>query len=49
LLCLYCHDNEHARYQIADRSGAAASGDVSEPLSTHTPFALLRTLMKREP
>ena len=49
LLCLYCRDNEHARYQIADRRCAAASGEESEPLSTHTPFALLRTLLKREP
>lgn len=48
LLCLYCHDNEHARYQIADSSSAASSSEESEPLSTHTPFALLRTLLKRE-
>ena len=49
LLCLYCHDNEHARYQIADDSNAMTPGEDSKPLSTHTPFALLRTLLKREP
>jgi len=49
LLCLYCHDNEHARYQVADDSNAVTPREESEPLSTHTPFALLRTLLKREP
>lgn len=49
LLCLYCHDNEHARYLAADDSNAGTPGEESEPPSTHTPFALLRTLLKREP
>jgi 5-methylcytosine-specific restriction endonuclease McrA len=49
LLCLYCHDNEHARYQSADNRSAVTPGEKSEPLSTHTPFELLRTLLKREP
>jgi 5-methylcytosine-specific restriction endonuclease McrA len=49
LLCLYCHDNEHARYQTADEYNVVTPGEESEPLSTHTPFALLRTLLKREP
>jgi 5-methylcytosine-specific restriction endonuclease McrA len=49
LLCLYCHDNEHARYQTAADGNAVTPGEESEPLSTHTPFALLRTLLKREP
>lgn len=50
LLCLYCHDNEHARYQIAedDNANAIAPSARSEPLSTYTPFAALRTLLKRE-
>ena len=49
LLCLYCHDNEHARYEIADNRNAVTPGEEAEPLSTHTPFAFLRTLLKREP
>jgi 5-methylcytosine-specific restriction endonuclease McrA len=49
LLCLYCHDNEHARYQNADDRNAVTPGEEAEPLSTHTPFALLRALLKREP
>src|SRR3970040_1296109 len=26
LLCLYCHDNEHVRHQVADASGEAPPG-----------------------
>jgi 5-methylcytosine-specific restriction endonuclease McrA len=48
LLCLYCHDNEHARYQATVGGRAAAPGEASEPVSTHTPFADLRTLLNRE-
>jgi len=46
LLCLYCHDNEHARYQVADAYGATR-GEESDPPSTHTPFAALAELLKR--
>ncbi|MGB5628982.1 MAG: YajD family HNH nuclease [Woeseiaceae bacterium] len=49
LLCLYCHDNEHARYLDAGESNAVTPGEASGPSSTHTPFADLRTLLKREP
>ena len=49
LLCLYCHDNEHARYQIADDCNAVTPGEESGPPSTYTPFAHLRTLLKRDP
>ena len=49
LLCLYCHDNEHARYQSGDGGNAIVPSGASERLSTHTPFADLRALLKREP
>jgi 5-methylcytosine-specific restriction endonuclease McrA len=45
LLCLYCHDNEHAR-QI-DASGAADTSSDSAR-ATYQPFADLRSLMKDE-
>jgi len=48
LLCLYCHDNEHARYGIADGFSSVTPGEESAPPSTHTPFADLRALLKRE-
>jgi 5-methylcytosine-specific restriction endonuclease McrA len=46
LLCLYCHDNEHARYQVADAYGTATPGEEAEPPSTHKPFAVLEALLK---
>ena len=47
LLCLYCHDNEHARY--ADSTGtidtnASAIGNHS---ATYKPFGDLEKLLKR--
>jgi len=50
LLCVYCHENEHARHQVADAYDSAAAGDA-EPESglTHQPFAdLARLLAKQE-
>src|SRR4029079_19664954 len=47
LLCLYCHDNEHQRNQVADPSAEPPSGRTQEPPSTFTPFARLAELRKR--
>ena len=47
LLCLYCHENEHARQQVADVYGEAQPGEDHEPLSTYRPFAALRDLLQR--
>ena len=44
LLCLYCHDNEHARHVDATGAGDAA-GD--NPPATHQPFADLRSILKK--
>ncbi|MGB5208940.1 MAG: YajD family HNH nuclease [Gammaproteobacteria bacterium] len=48
LLCLYCHDNEHARHLVADDASAVAQGKTAEPPSTHSPFAGLDALLKRD-
>jgi len=46
LLCLYCHDNEHARYlDVAPAAGSAASGP-GEPQVKHKAFAGLEALLK---
>lgn len=45
LLCLYCHDNEHARYLDEPRGGAGA-GRRQEPGASHHPFAGLKDLLK---
>jgi hypothetical protein len=44
LLCLYCHDNEHARYLDEPVPGGAAGGKT-EPAATHNPFANLKDLL----
>ena len=46
LLCIYCHENEHAREQVAD-AYASEPGDESPDTSfRHNPFAQLADLMK---
>jgi hypothetical protein len=46
LLCLYCHDNEHQR--SLDQPGALAGRSDSALPATHTPFAELASLLKRD-
>jgi hypothetical protein len=48
LLCLYCHDNEHQRYQVTDASGEAPAGRERDQPSTFKPFAHLADLLKRK-
>lgn len=49
LLCLYCHDNEHSRQQVADAYGKPApSNRARESSATHKPFADLDTLLKHK-
>jgi hypothetical protein len=46
LLCLYCHDNEHARYLDAEH-GAATTG-TQKQVATHNPFADLARRLKEK-
>ena len=46
LLCLYCHDNEHSRHEVAEAYGEVTPGGEPEPPSTHRPFAGLEALLK---
>jgi hypothetical protein len=51
LLCLYCHDNEHARQLDADaarRAGVSATGGATRAPATGQPFASLRDLLKKD-
>ena len=45
LLCLYCHDNEHQR-QLEQHGGLSETS--ATPGATHTPFADLASLIKKE-
>jgi hypothetical protein len=42
LLCVYCHDNEHARHQTS-----ASSSRADSPIATGNPFADLKELLTR--
>ena len=44
LLCLYCHDNEHSRYEET-RFGTSQSSRTSASVATHNPFADLKNLL----
>ena len=44
LLCLYCHDNEHARY--LQPGHGEKNGDRATKTATHQPFADLAALLK---
>jgi hypothetical protein len=46
LLCIYCHENEHARYLDSASAGGAASGDAPDAPSTYKAFADLKSLLK---
>jgi HNH endonuclease len=48
LLCVYCHDNEHARYLDAAHVGASMPGTARDSVATHKPFANLKDLLKRD-
>ena len=44
LLCVYCHENEHAR--VLDSSGRSDPGGEPENSATYRPFARLDSLLK---
>jgi hypothetical protein len=46
LLCLYCHDNEHSRYEEQSRYGnKTTTTKESAQIATHNPFANLKGLL----
>lgn len=47
LLCLYCHDNEHQRQEVADAYAAESPSSNRDAASKmHQPFAGLADLLK---
>lgn len=46
LLCLYCHENEHAR--ILDESLRSRQNEDQANTATHNPFADLQTMLKQK-
>ena len=45
LLCIYCHDNEHARF-VNQVGSDGLESEEEEKGATHSPFANLKELMK---
>ncbi len=49
LLCLYCHDNEHSRYEEQMRYGSSTGGvKENHSAATHSPFANLKSLLSNK-
>ncbi len=48
LLCLYCHDNEHSRYEDSAAYSDVSPGGEQEAASTYRPFANLDALLKNK-
>ncbi|ADE15597.1 HNH endonuclease [Nitrosococcus halophilus Nc 4] len=48
LLCLYCHDNEHARFLDGESTMDSASTGGGSPPAAYKPFAELGELLKRK-
>jgi hypothetical protein len=46
LLCIYCHDNEHAR--LLEQLGPAKGSAGGKPVATHQPFAALAGLIGKK-
>ena len=44
LLCVYCHDNEHARQRDAELGSLAGDKPAT---STHNPFADLQAMLEK--
>ena len=47
LLCLYCHENEHARQSVAEGYDRPSPGGDPPPSPGHRPFADLAELLRR--
>ena len=45
LLCIYCHDNEHARYESALAAGTR-TGESRSERGTYKPFSELDSLLR---
>lgn len=47
-LCIYCHDNEHARYTDHLAAGGMAVASEPEVAATYNPFANLQELLQKK-
>ena len=48
LLCLYCHDNEHSRFEETRFGGNQATSGKSAATATNNPFADLKSMLNKK-
>jgi hypothetical protein len=48
LLCLYCHENEHSRFEDSATYSEVTPGEEQTSSSGHRPFAALEALLKNK-
>lgn len=48
LLCLYCHDNEHQRYEETRFGSVKAGKSANTSAGSHNPFSNLKDLMNKK-
>jgi predicted HNH restriction endonuclease len=48
LLCLYCHENEHSRYEDSATYGEMRPGEEQAPASGYKAFADLAAMLKNK-
>ena len=48
LLCLYCHDNEHQKYEEMRFAKAKSAASSNATAGSHNPFANLKDLMTKK-
>ena len=49
LLCIYCHDNEHGRLEVAESYDKSTAPEKSSPSDfSHKPFAALAELLNKK-
>lgn len=46
LLCVYCHDNEHSRYEDEIAAAGVSLGREEQKTAKHNPFAGLKDMLK---
>ena len=47
LLCIYCHENEHARHLDNAKNGNLATDSEPKSQANYRPFAKLKSLLKK--
>lgn len=48
LLCVYCHDNEHQRFEEQIRYGSKGSSEAKSAGGTFNPFADLKNMLQNK-